>query len=196
MIAIIDSGGANIASIQFALERLGEPSLLTSDSAIIRAADRIILPGVGTASHAMNKLAECNLIEVIKQLDQPVLGICLGMQLLYEFSEEGNLSTLGILEGTVKKFECAKNLPVPHMGWNKLQIKNKQSKLFEGVENNSHVYFVHSYCAPVTEETSSVTEYGQAFSASVEKDNFYAVQFHPERSGDVGNLILRNFLAL
>lgn len=194
MIAIIDSGGANIASIQFALERLGASSVLTSDAALIRSADKVILPGVGTANHAMQKLAELNVIEIIKKLTQPVLGICLGMQLLYDCSEEGNVDSLGIIAGKIKKFASGNNLTIPHMGWNTLQIK--PSTLFEGIKNNSYVYFVHSYCAPVTEDTSSVTEYGEAFSASVEKNNFYGVQFHPERSGEVGQKILENFLSI
>ncbi|MDX2163938.1 MAG: imidazole glycerol phosphate synthase subunit HisH [Gammaproteobacteria bacterium] len=196
MIAIIESGGANIASIQFALERLKEPAVLTSDSAIIRAADKVILPGVGAASHAMNKLAELKLIDVIKQLNQPVLGICLGMQLLYEFSEEGNVPGLAIIPGKIQKFPSGIGLTVPHMGWNKLQIKNKSSKLFSDVESEGYVYFVHSYCASVDENTTTVAQYGKPFTASVEKDNFYGVQFHPERSGELGEKILRNFIKL
>jgi len=196
MIAIIESGGANIASIQFALERLGEPAILTSDSAIIRAADRVILPGVGAAQHAMNKLAELDLIEVIQELQQPVLGVCLGMQLLYEFSEEGNVAGLGIIPGKIQKFPSGLGLTVPHMGWNKLQIKHKPSKLFANVESDGHVYFVHSYYASVDDHTTAVTHYGKPFAASVEKDNFYGVQFHPERSSEIGEKILRNFIEL
>lgn len=195
MIAIIDGCGANIASVKFALERQGKKAFLTTDSALIRNADHVILPGVGTASHAMNKLQELNLIEMIKNLQQPVLGICLGMQLLYEFSQEGNVNTLGILPGQITLFPERPERVIPHMGWNKLLFNSEQrSPLFKNIDAESYVYFVHSYFAPINQHTSAVTPYGENFTASVEKNNFYGVQFHPERSGEVGEKILRNFL--
>ena len=193
MIAIIDGCGANIASVQFALERLGKHAFLTTDSAIIRSADYVILPGVGTAKNAMERLAEYGLVETIQKLEQPVLGICLGMQLLYESSEEGNVTGLGIVSGEVKRFIKNPELVIPHMGWNKLK-KINQSRLLNNIEENNYVYYVHSYVAEVNDFTTAVTSYGENFTAVVEKNNFYGVQFHPERSGEVGEQILKNFL--
>ncbi|HEV2614242.1 MAG TPA: imidazole glycerol phosphate synthase subunit HisH [Gammaproteobacteria bacterium] len=195
MIAIIDSCGANIASVQFALERLGKQAILTSDSAIIRTADHVILPGVGTAQNAMEKLAERDLVTIIQKLDQPVLGICLGMQLFYQSSEEGNVKGLGVVAGDIKLFPKSPDLVVPHMGWNKLNINNN-SKLLNNINTGDYVYYVHSYFAPINDNTTATTQYGENFTAMVEKDNFYGVQFHPERSGEVGEQILRNFLNL
>lgn len=195
MIAIIDGCGANIASVLFALERLGQQALLTTDAAIIRNADYVILPGVGTAKNAMEKLAENDLIDVIKKLTQPVLGICLGMQLLYEFSEEGNIKGLGVVSGDIKLFPKSPELVFPHMGWNKLSIHNN-SRLLNNITSGDYVYFVHSYFAAINDNTVATTQYGENFTAAVEKNNFYGVQFHPERSGEVGEQILRNFLAL
>lgn len=195
MIAIIDGCGANIASVLFALERLGQQALLTTDAAIIRNADYVILPGVGTAKNAMEKLAENDLSDVIKKLTQPVLGICLGMQLLYEFSEEGNIKGLGVVPGDVKLFPKSPELVFPHMGWNKLTVNNN-SRLFNNINSGDYVYFVHSYFAAINDHTVATTQYGENFTAAVEKNNFYGVQFHPERSGEVGQQILRNFLAL
>lgn len=195
MIAIIDSCGANIASVQFALERLGKQAILTSDSAIIRTADHVILPGVGTAKNAMEKLAERDLITVIQKLDQPVLGICLGMQLFYQSSEEGNVKGLGVVPGEIKLFPKLPDLVVPHMGWNKLTINNN-SILLNNINTGDYVYYVHSYFAPINDNTTATTQYGENFTAMVEKDNFYGVQFHPERSGEVGEQILKNFLEI
>lgn len=195
MIAIIDGCGANIASVLFALERLGQNAILTTDPKIIQSADHVILPGVGTAKNAMEKLAKLELIETIQKLDQPVLGICLGMQLLYEFSEEGNVNGLGIMPGRIRHFPQNRNLIIPHMGWNKLKI-NKEARLLNNINSGDYVYFVHSYFAAVNSHTTASAHYGENFTAMVEKDNFYGVQFHPERSGKMGEQILRNFLAL
>ena len=197
MIAIIDSGGANIASVRFALERLGVDSVLTADPAVISAAERVILPGVGAAPVAMEKLARAGLVECIRGLTQPVLGICLGMQLLFECSEEGDTPLLGLVGGTCVAFDPGMGLTVPHMGWNRLLPQGEgRHPLLSGVEDGAHVYFVHSYAAPVSTDTVASCSYGVDFTALVARDNFMGAQFHPERSGPVGARILGNFLAL
>ncbi len=193
MIAIINSGIANISSVVFALDRLGFASVVTSDPKIIEQAQKVILPGVGSAPAAMKNLSALNLIPVIKNLKQPVLGICLGMQLLYAHSSEGHIDCLGILPGKMDML-AGDNLIIPHMGWNTLDLMNKNNKLFTDIPKNAYVYFVHSYCAPVDEYTQASTHYGQAFTAIVQKDNFYGMQFHPERSGLVGEQLLKNFM--
>ncbi len=190
MIAVIDSGIANISSVVFALNRLGFEATVTRDIKTIQNADHVILPGVGAAAVAMKNLHELGLIATIQQLTQPVLGICLGMQLLFESSSEGNVECLGIIPGKITKLEGA-NLIIPHMGWNTLNFV-KQSSPFE----NAYVYFVHSFCAPVSEYTVATTSYGQIFTAIVKKDNFMGMQFHPERSGDIGEQLLKNFLEI
>ncbi len=195
MIAIIEGCGANIASVQFALERLGKKSVLTHDAAIIKTADYVILPGVGTAQQAMQQLQTYQLINIIRELKQPVLGICLGMQLLYDYSEEGNVDCLGIIPGKIQKFPTDANLIIPHMGWNQIHIKQNNT-IINNVEENSHVYFVHSYAAPVTEHTLLSCEYGIHFTAAAQKNNFYGMQFHPERSGKIGEQLLLNFLGV
>ncbi len=197
MIAIIDSGGANIASVRFALERLGVDSVLTADPAVISAAERVILPGVGAAPVAMAQLARAGLVECIRGLTQPVLGICLGMQLLFERSEEGDTPLLGLVGGTCGAFDPGMGLTVPHMGWNRLlpQVEGRHP-LLSGVEDGAHVYFVHSYAAPVSADTVASCSYGVDFTALVARGNFMGAQFHPERSGPVGARILGNFLAL
>ena len=197
MIAIIDSGGANIASVRFALERLGVDSVLTADPAVISAAERVILPGVGAAPVAMAQLARAGLVECIRGLTQPVLGICLGMQLLFERSEEGDTPLLGLVGGTCGAFDPGMGLTVPHMGWNRLlpQVEGRHP-LLSGVEDGAHVYFVHSYAAPVSADTVASCSYGLDFTALVARGNFMGAQFHPERSGPVGARILGNFLAL
>ena len=197
MIAIIDSGGANITSVRFALERFGVDSLLTADPAVISVAERVILPGVGAAPVAMAQLGRAGLVECIRGLTQPVLGICLGMQLLFERSEEGDTPLLGIVGGTCIAFDPGRGLTVPHMGWNRLLPKGEdRHPLLLGVEDGAHVYFVHSYAAPVSADTVASCSYGVDFTALVARGNFMGAQFHPERSGPVGARILGNFLAL
>ena len=192
-VAIIDGGGANIASLRFALTRLGVDSRLTADPDAIRAASHVILPGVGAARAAMDRLREKRLDEVIPQLTKPVLGICLGLQLLFERSEEDDAACLGILKGVVKRFTAAPGRPVPHMGWNDVAA-TRSSLLLAGVPDGSYFYFVHSFAAEPVPATVGLTEYGWPFSAVVESGNFLATQFHPERSGPLGARVLDNFL--
>ena len=195
MIAIIDSGGANIASVKFALQRLGVRSVLTDDVSVIRSADRVILPGVGAAPVAMQSLATAGLIDCIRTLQQPVLGICLGMQLLFSRSAEGDTPLLGIFDATCTAFTPNLCRSVPHMGWNRLFFQ-QDHPLLAGVDNGAHVYFVHSYFAPVNTQTIAECSYGHDFTAIVGKKNFMGCQFHPERSGTVGARILQNFLEM
>ena len=192
-VAIIDGGGANIASLRFALTRLGVDSRLTADPDAIRAASHVILPGVGAARAAMDRLREKRLDKVIPHLTQPVLGICLGLQLLFERSEEDDAACLGILKGVVKRFTAAPGRPVPHMGWNDVAV-TRSSPLLAGVPDGSYFYFVHSYAAEPGPATVGQAEYGWPFSAVVESGNFLATQFHPERSGPLGARVLDNFL--
>jgi imidazole glycerol-phosphate synthase subunit HisH len=194
-LAIIDSGGANIASLQFAVERLGVGSTLTTDSNVLRAATHVILPGVGAAADCMARLRSAGLVDTIRGLTQPLLGICVGMQLLFESSEEGDVRCLGLLPGRVRRFANRMGLPVPHMGWNQLEPV-EPSALLTDIAAGEHVYFVHSYAAPVSELTLARTSYGDAFSAIVRRRNVYGAQFHPERSARAGALLLRNFLRL
>lgn len=195
MIAIIDSGGANIASVQFALQRLGAESVLTRDIEQIQSAERVLLPGVGAAPVAMQSLREAGLIEPIRQLRQPVLGICLGMQLLFRRSHEGDTDLLDIIDGDCTAFRPAPGRSVPHMGWNKLHPKS-QHPLLAGLPDVAHVYFVHSYFVPVVAPTIAACNYGDDFTAIVAQENFIGCQFHPERSGQVGARILQNFLEM
>ena len=195
MIAIIDSGGANIASVQFALERLGTETVLTKDVKIIQSADKVLLPGVGVAPIAMQSLTEYGLIDCIRGLTQPVMGICLGMQLLFTVSPEGNTPLLGIFDADCETFTPAEGRSVPHMGWNRLS-KLQDHPLLAGVDEGAYVYFVHSYFAPVTAQTIAATSYGDDFTAIVAKNNFMGCQFHPEKSGLIGAQILRNFLEM
>ena len=192
-VAIIKYNAGNVESVKNALNRLGVEPLLTDDANELRAADKVIFPGVGEASTAMNYLRERNLDETIKSLRQPVLGVCLGMQLLCEFSEENATDCLGILPYKVKKLE-SDNLKIPQMGWN--NIFNLKSDLFAGVEENSFVYFVHGYYVETGAETIATCDYTLNFSAAIRHENFYAVQFHTEKSGAVGEKILENFLKL
>lgn len=196
MIAVIDTGGANLSSVLFAFERLGQKAVITSDPKTILSAPRVILPGVGAAKHSMNKLKDSGLVELIRGLKQPVMGICLGMQLLFESSEEGDAKTLGILPERVRRIEDTKTRVVPHMGWNQVSWKGPTPKLFEGIENGSHFYFVHSFVAPQGPWVDTVFSYEGDYPAAVSKDNFYGVQFHPERSADAGAQLLRNFIKL
>ena len=192
MIAIIKYNAGNVNSVQNALKRLNVQSIVTDDADLIRKADKIIFPGVGEASSTMKLLKEKGLDELIPTLKQPVLGICLGMQLMCKYSEEGNTEGLGIFDIEVKKFPA--NDVVPHMGWNTLS--DFTSDLFSGITADDDVYFVHSFYCELSENTTSVCNYILPFSASLQKDNFYAVQFHPEKSGDVGSRLLENFLKL
>lgn len=194
-VAIIDSGGANLASLSFALERLGARSLVSSDAATIARAGRVLLPGVGAAGNAMRRLRAQGLDTVIPQLRAPLLGICLGMQLLFAHSAEDDTPCLGVLEGTVTRLQSQPGLPVPHMGWNTLAVQRPDA-LLEGITNEDHVYFVHSFAAPAGCCTLAATDYGGPLSAVVRRANFYGVQFHPERSSAAGARILRNFLKL
>ncbi len=196
MIAIIDYKAGNICSVENALQRLGAPFLCTADEEAIRRADKVILPGVGHAGFALERLRESGLAPVIRELRQPVLGICVGMQLLCRSSEEGPTEGLGIFDSRVRRFPD--NLPeekVPHMGWN--TIGNLESKLFAQLPPERHVYFVHSYYATLCPDTIATASYaGVLFSAALKYENFYGTQFHPEKSGSLGAAILRNFLSL
>lgn len=198
MIAIIDSGGANIASVRFALERCGVDAVLTSDPAVITGAEKVILPGVGAAPAAMAKLDQNDLTDCIRGLTQPVLGICLGMQLLFERSEEGDTPLLGVLPGTCSGFDPANGLTVPHMGWNRLSpsYAGLSHPLLQGIAPGSHVYFVHSFAVPVGDATLASCSYGVGFTALAGRGNFMGAQFHPERSGPIGATILQNFINL
>ena len=192
-VAIIDSGGANIASLRAALSRLGTDSVVTIDHDVIRRAPRVLLPGVGSAHSAMNKLRGAGLDKLIPTLKQPLLGICLGMQLLFDRSEEGPANCLGIIPGSIDKLTSAPGKPVPHMGWNQM-TQVHDDPLLDGISSLDHVYFVHSFAAPTSGATVAITDYGIAFTAVARKDNFCGTQFHPERSGVVGARILGNFL--
>ena len=192
---IVNSGCANIASVKFAFERLGASVYVSSDIQEISKADRVILPGVGTFDFAMSSLVKNQLINAIKSLKQPVLGICLGMQLYFDGSAEGVAQGLGLAKGMANKFLSEPNLPVPHMGWNQLENLS-DDPLLKGLDEGAYVYFVHSYFIPLGETTLAETTYGKTFSASVRRENFWGCQFHPERSGDVGATILHNFLNL
>ena len=194
-VVIVANGGANIASLQFALERLNVPSLVSGDPDAIGRATHVILPGVGAAANAMARLRRDGLHDVIPKLRQPVLGICLGMQLLFESSDEGDTRCLGIIPGRAARFTEAQGRPVPHIGWNTVQI-GRDSPLLVGMRGDDYAYFVHSYALPVTSATVASTQYGSSFSACVEWGNFFGAQFHPERSAAVGARMLRNFLAI
>ena len=191
-IVIINYGAGNIQSIMFAIERLGFKAVLSNDPDEIKAADKVIFPGVGEASSAMKMLEETGLDSLIPTLKQPVLGICLGMQLMCHSSEEGNTKGLGIFDVDVVKFTS--KVKVPQMGWN--QIYNLKSDLFKGIAENEYMYLVHSFYAPICAETISTTNYELEYSSALENDNFYGTQFHPEKSGDIGEQILGNFLKL
>lgn len=194
-IVIIASGGANIASLQFALERLEAGSEVSADPERIKRASHVILPGVGAAADAMKRLRERGLHRLIPQLQQPVLGICLGMQLLFESSEEGAAQCLGIIPGRAQRFGAAAGRPVPHMGWNTMAAL-RPSPLFDGMRPGDYAYFVHSYALPLSDATIASCDYGEAFSACVQWRNFFGAQFHPERSAAVGSRLLGNFLKL
>lgn len=194
MIAVIDYNAGNIQSVEFALERLGAEYITTNDKATIKAADKVIFPGVGEAKNTMEFLKAQGLDVFIKDLKQPVLGVCLGMQLMCQHSEEGDVDALGIFDTTVKLFKPENGEKVPHMGWN--TITDLKGPLFSEELEGRYVYFVHSYYVAFCDETIATTTYGLPYSSALHKDNFYATQFHPEKSGDVGELILKNFINL
>jgi glutamine amidotransferase len=192
-IAIIDSGGANISSLMFALQRLGQDAVLTTDAATISGAARVILPGVGAARNAMDKLRDHHLIDVIRKLTQPVLGICLGMQLLAEASDEENVDCLGVIPGIATRLPGSPKNPVPNMGWCPVHTDSRDAVL-DGLANGTWFYFVHSYALPVSKITLASAEHVHRFAAIVRQGNFLAAQFHPERSSAAGARLLQNFL--
>lgn len=194
MIAIVDYKMGNLRSVENALRRLGAEFRVTSDADQIRSAERVLLPGVGNAARAMENLREAALVDVIRSLRQPVLGICVGMQMMCRHSEEGDVDCLGIFDARVKRFQPSPELKVPHMGWNR--IGNLESKLFKGLEGGSYVYFVHSFYPELCPDTIATSRHGEMFSAALKYENFYGTQFHPEKSGDVGERIIENFLKL
>jgi glutamine amidotransferase len=193
-IAIVKYNAGNIFSVECALRRLGVEATLTDDPTLLRRADKVIFPGVGEAATTMQHLRQHGLDEVIRSLRQPVLGICLGMQLMCRHSDEGNVPCLGIFETDVKRFQPKEGEKVPHMGWNTLS--HLRGPLFQGMTPEEYVYFVHSYYVPVNDGTAAQADYILPFSAALQKDNFFATQFHPEKSGAAGERILRNFLEL
>lgn len=194
-VAVIRLGVGNTASVMFAMERLGVRAVLTDDPEIVADAPRVILPGVGAAAHAMKLLSARGLSAALRAFARPLLGVCLGQQLLYERSEEGNAEGLGLIPGAVRALKSAPNRPVPHMGWAPLVI-DRDDALLTGVSDGDQCYFVHSYVCPLGAETLARADYGEPFTAIVRRANRYGCQFHPERSGAVGARILANFLAL
>ena len=194
MVAVIDYNMGNICSLGNALGRLGAEWVLTSDHTQISRASHVILPGVGNASEAMVNLKRLGLPELIWKIRRPVLGICVGMQVMCRHSEEGNAECMGIFDAKVKRFSEMPGIKVPHMGWSR--ISNLESNLFKGVEKNPYVYFVHSYYAPLCPDTIATSRHPEMFSAALKYENFYGVQFHPEKSGEVGERIIANFLSL
>lgn len=194
-VVILDTGCANLSSVIYAVQRLSYQPKVSRVPEIVRHADKLLLPGVGTAQAAMNQLRQLALIDLIKACSQPVLGICLGMQLLAASSEEnGGISTLGIIDTPVKQMaDCG--LPLPHMGWNQISVQAGHP-LFRGIKDGAYCYFVHSYAMPICTSTIAQANYGALFSAAVQKDNFFGVQFHPERSGKTGAQLLKNFLEM
>lgn len=193
---IIATGGANLASLRLALERLGVEAPVTENAAEIRAATHVILPGVGAAHDAMTRLQRSGLDSVIPTLEQPVLGICLGMQLLFTRSDEDDTPCLDVVQGNAQRFAGTADLPVPQMGWNELEITGPRSALLAGIANGDFAYFLHSYAIPPGPYTRAAADYGGRFSAVIEQDNFFGAQFHPERSAEVGARLLENFLGL
>lgn len=194
MIAIVDYKMGNLRSVENALRRLGADFTVTADADVIRRADKVLLPGVGNAAEAMENLRAADLVDVIRSLRQPVLGICVGMQVMCRHSEEGDVDCLGIFDARVKRFVPAPEVKVPHMGWNR--IGNLETKLFKDLDGGSYVYFVHSYYPELCPDTIATATHGVMFSAALKYENFYGTQFHPEKSGDVGERIISNFLKL
>ncbi len=195
-VAIIGYGAGNTASVQFALERLGCEAVITSDAAVVASADKVILPGVGAAGYAMARLAELGLIDPIRAFERPLLGVCLGQQLLFERSEEGEgVDLLGFIPGTVTRLDVRPDLPVPHMGWTQLD-RGRPDPLLEGVNDGDYAYFVHSFVCPDSDATIACADYGTDVPAVVRSGNRWGCQFHPERSAATGARILKNFLSL
>ncbi len=194
MIAIIDYKMGNLRSVENALHRLGAEFEVTADAEKIVRADRVLLPGVGNAAEAMHNLRQAGLPEVIKSLRRPVLGICVGMQVMCRHSDEGDAECMGIFDARVKRFKPTPTEKVPHVGWN--QIGNLEKKLFTDIKSGSFVYFVHSYYAELCPDTIATTRHGLLFSSALKYENFYGTQFHPEKSGDTGEQIIKNFLEL
>lgn len=194
-IAIVNAGGSNISSLTFALDRIKASYITTNQIAQIEDSSHVILPGVGAANDAMDKLKNSNLIEVVRNLKQPTLGICLGMQLLLDHSMENNVNCLSIIEGKCKAFSQQNKCPVPHMGWNNVNF-NKPSPLTEDLDNDDYFYFVHSYYVPIANSSIGITDYSESFASIIQKDNFFGTQFHPEKSSDQGSKLLRTFINL
>jgi len=192
-LVIIDSGGANLGSVRNALQRIGIDAPATLDATQIREADRLILPGVGAAAPIMQRLKQSGTVDLLRELRQPLLGICVGMQVLFECSAEGNTACLGLLPGNVEKIAAQPGVRVPHMGWNRLH-RERESPLLEGIDDGGYAYFVHSYAAPVEEACIASVEHGTRFAALVQRGHVAGAQFHPERSAETGARVLRNFL--
>tara|TARA_B110000438_G_scaffold100762_1_gene99661 strand:- start:1237 stop:1836 length:600 start_codon:yes stop_codon:yes gene_type:complete len=194
-IAIVNAGGSNISSLTFALDRIKASYITTNQISQIEDSSHVILPGVGAANDAMDKLKKSNLIEVVRNLKQPTLGICLGMQLLLDHSMENNVNCLSIIEGKCKAFSQQDKCPVPHMGWNNVNFI-KPSPLTEDLDNDDYFYFVHSYYVPIANSSIGITDYSESFASIIQKDNFFGTQFHPEKSSDQGSKLLRTFINL
>ncbi|SDQ59265.1 imidazole glycerol phosphate synthase subunit hisH [Pseudoxanthomonas sp. CF385] len=192
-VVLVDAGGSNIGSVRYALQRLGVEAELTGDAATIRAADRVILPGVGAAAVCMARLRELDLVETLRALERPLLGVCVGAQLLFAHSEEDDTPCLGLLPGRVRKLPVSPGIRVPHMGWNTLQ-RRRDSSLVDGIAEGDHAYFVHSYSAPVDDDCLCSSEHGARFAAVVQRGRVAGAQFHPERSAGVGARLLKNFI--
>lgn len=194
-LALVDAGGANIGSVRYALRRLGVEATLTTDAAAIRAADRVILPGVSTAATVMRRLRELDLVDTLRGLRQPLLGVCVGMQLLFEHSQEDDTPCLGLLPGQVRRLPAGPGIRVPHMGWNRLRVR-RADRLLDGFEDGDYAYFVHSYAAAPTDDCIASSDHGHEFAAIVRRGNVVGAQFHPERSSVAGERLLRNFLEI
>lgn len=196
MNVVVTGVGHNLASMRFALARLGVEAVFTNDPILLARADRVIVPGVGTAGCAMANLQRAGLVELLPKLTVPVLGVCIGMQILLTHCAEDNVQTLNIIPGTVERLRTSQESPVPNMGWSQLRHIDRSSKLLQGVDENSYLYFVHSYALGQSNYAIAQSQHRESFTAAVGKDNFYGVQFHPERSGEVGAKILKNFFMI
>ena len=192
-VVLVDGGGSNIGSVRYALQRIGVDAELTGNAETVRAADRVILPGVGTAAEGMRKLRGHGLVEVLRTLDKPLLGVCVGMQLLFGHSEEDDVECLDLLPGQIAKLKAGEGMRIPHMGWNTLH-RRRDASLLEGIDEGAHAYFVHSYAAPTGEDCVASCTYGREFAAVVQRGNVAGAQFHPERSSAVGERLLKNFI--